>query len=45
MKRPSTSRTILIGIMVLAVAAIIIAWADQSGLLDPVWKSLEHTRY
>lgn len=43
--RPSLARYILIGIVVLAVAAVAIAWADATGVTAPILKALNNSRY
>ncbi len=44
-QRPPLARYVLIGIVLLAMAAIAVAWADETGVTKPILKALNSSRY
>lgn len=44
-KGPTLQQGALVGIVILALAAVLLAWLDQSGVFEMVVWSLEHAQY
>lgn len=43
--RPTLQQAMLLGVVILAFAAILIAWMDQSGILKVLYDSFDNNPY